>query len=224
MADLQTIGSGSVHVAGFWDRSRVGAAFGIVAGILNLVVFVWYCWTAFSGETTTNPISWWLWFAETLFCLFIYIDRTRDFPTWFTEAASMLGVTVISGYLIWEILIGDSSIVFASVETVDYVALGFAVLAFVVWAFTRKDDGKGPAIWFFQLALLSAIFPLVRSAYTDPTSEPLGPWIAWTFVFLFQTICAWLRVREPGAVVNPLMYTITHALVVGAMILGAASS
>ena len=189
-----------------------------------VTAFVWYCWTVFSGEATTNPISWWLWFAETAVSLMLYADRTRDTSKWFAEAVSMVGVTMVSGYLIWEVLSGGEKMVFASVETVDYIAFLFAALAFCVWLATRKKVGAGLALWIFQLALISAVFPLLRATFADSSSEPLGPWVLWTGVFFLQTVCAWLRWDGYEPVISPINYTLTHGLVVVAITLGAASA
>lgn len=221
MTDLQTIGTGSVPATDFW--SRFGAWCGWGAGILNLIGFVWYCTVVLDGSATTNAITWWMLLGETLVSLAILRDRTGDPATWFTEFVSMIGVGFVSLYLLWEVLQGKGLVVLASVATIDIFILGLTLAVGAIWLATRRKYGAGPAIWIFQIVLVSSMIPLVRSAYADPTSEPLGPWVLWCGVFFLQTVCAKLRLRELEAYINPLNYTLTHVLVVVAIILGSAS-
>ncbi len=218
MADVHTIGTGSVNAADFW--SRVGAWCGWGAGILNLIGFVWYCTVVLDGSATTNAITWWMLLGETLVSLALLKDRTGDPATWFTEFVSMIGVGFVSLYLVGEVFLGAESVVLASVETIDIVFLVLTLAVGVIWLATRRKYGAGPAIWIFQIVLVGSMIPLVLSTYEDPLSEPLGPWVLWCFVFLLQTICAKLRLAELEAYINPLNYTLTHVLVVGAILFG----
>ncbi len=226
MSNPDVTGTQTAYVATAEPRESIGAALGYLAGFLNAVGFIWYCQVMFTSETTTNPISWWLWFGETLISLVIYRDYTRDMSKWFAEFVSLLGATVVSLYLLWRTLTGDSSIVFASVEMVDYYVGAFAILAFAVWFVTRDEQNRYKArlaVIVFQLALFAAVVPLVRSTFADPSAEPLGPWVLWTGVFLLQSICAGLRWDGWTPLISPINYTVTHLLVVLAIIFGAAS-
>lgn len=222
MTDLQTIGKGSVHVADFWGR--LGAWCGWGAGILNLIGFVWYCSVVLDGSATTNAITWWMLLGETLVSLALLRDRTGDPATWFTEFVSMVGVGFVSLYLLWEYIWGKDSVVMESVAIIDIVFLVLTLVVGIIWLVTRTKYGAGPAIWIFQIVLVGSMIPLVLSAYTEPTSEPIGPWVLWCGVFFLQTVCAKLRLRELEAYINPMNYTFTHVLVVGAILLGSASA
>jgi FtsH-binding integral membrane protein len=227
MSNPDVTGTQAAYVATSEPRESIGAALGYLAGFLNAAGFVWYCQVMFASETTTNPISWWLWLGETLISLVIYWDYTRDKSKAFAEFVSLIGAAVVSLYLLWRVLTGDSSIVFSAVETVDYYVGGFAVVAFVVWFVTRDVQNRHKAklaVIVFQLALFAAVVPLVRSTYADPSAEPLGPWVLWTGVFLLQSICAGLRWDGWTPLISPINYTLTHFLVVLAIILGTASS
>ncbi len=196
-----------------YANSSVGAVFGYTAAFMNAVGLAWYSRDMFFGETITNPVTWWLWLVETIISLIIYVDRTKDMSKWATEAVSAVGVSIISLFLLFQTLSGEAHSVFETVELVDYIAATFAVVALVVWIVTRKTYGAGIALWVFQLALLSAIFPLMRSAVVETAVEPLGPWVLWTIAFAFQAICAYLRWDGYEPIVSPINYTITHGLI-----------
>lgn len=204
-------------------RHTLGAVCGYLAAVLNIVGFIWYSRAIATGSVETNPMSWWMWFAETGVGLAIYIDRTRDSSKWSAEAASMVGVTAVAGYLTVMALVGHAKAVFATVAVVDYGATIAAVASFIIWLSTRKKHGAVVGILVFQIVLVAAAFPLVRAAYVNPSAEPFGPWALWTAVFALQALCAWLRWDGVTALFNPINYTLTHGTVAWIVWYGAAS-
>ena len=193
--------------------AKLGAQAGYVAAVLQAIAFTWYCVVVFSNEAHTNPISWWLWFGETVVGLLIYADRTRDMYKWIAEATALVGVVAVAGYLAVRMFLGDARVVLATVEPVDIAIAIAAVAMFIFWLLTRKKWGPGISVWVFQIVLVLAIFPIVRATYANPAAEPLWPWILWTVSFSFQFLCAALRWDGYEPLVNPLNYAITHGLV-----------
>lgn len=192
---------------------RLGAQLGYLAAVVNAVAFVWYSFGILSGETETNPITWWLWLAETFIGLLIYADRTRDTSKWLAEAISMVGVTIVGGYLIFQVFAGHQEVVLHSVQPIDFLSAGLAAVALIFWISTRKRWGAGASLWVFQLALFSAAFPLIRAVAADPSSEPFWPWALWTGAFVLQALCAMLRWDGKEPLLNPINYAVTHGLV-----------
>ncbi|OGG39894.1 hypothetical protein A2118_00725 [Candidatus Kaiserbacteria bacterium GWA2_50_9] len=204
-------------------KEDVGAVFGYVAAAIMVVAFVWYGHDIWTGSARTNPLSWWMWAIETFVGLMIYADRTRDISKWVAEAASLVGVVVVALYLAVIAIQGHVSVVFASIESIDFVSTGAAIVTFGFWIATRKKLGAGPSIWVFQVTLILVAFPLIRATLADPSVEPFWPWTLWTISFGFQTVCAWLRWDGYEPVVNPLNYAIIHCLVAVIVLLGTAS-
>lgn len=204
-------------------RLDVGAWSGYLAAVLTLVAFAWYARDIWAGATVTNPISWWLWMGETFVGLLIYMDRTRDMPKWIAEATSLVGVVIVGIYLGVKALLGDASMVFASVESIDLVATVVALATFGFWLTTRKKWGAGPSIWVFQVTLLLVAFPLVRATFADPSMEPFGPWALWSLAFILQAFCAWVRWDGYEPIINPINYAVVHTVVAAIILFGAAS-
>jgi len=200
----------------------IGAVCGYLAAVVNIIAFVWYGHGVLAGTVETNPLSWWMWLTETGVGLAIYIDRTRDLSKWSAEAVSMVGVTAVAGYLTVMAFIGHAKTVLISVAPVDYGATVAAAGAFVIWLSTRERHGAGIAILVFQIALVAAAFPLIRAAHANPLAEPFGPWALWTVAYGLQLLCAGLRLDGPGALWNPLNYTLTHGAVAWIVWQGAA--
>lgn len=205
-----------------WIFAKIGTAAGYTAAIIQVIAFLLYCFEVFSKQAHTNPVTWWLWLGETLVGLLIYADRTQDRPKWITEAVAFVGVILVSLYLGVRMYLGDSSIIMESVESVDYLAAATAVGAFCFWLATRKRWGPSASIWVFQIALISAAFPLIRATLANPSAEPFWPWALWTLSFIFQLVCSLLRWDGFEPLVNPLNYAITHG-VVALIIIGAIS-
>lgn len=202
---------------------RLGAGFGYLAGFLNIVAFIWYNLDVVMGNVITNPVTWWLWLGETIVSLFLYIKLTKDFSKWAAEAVSLLGVATVLLLLSLKTFSGDSTIVFAAVEPIDYLSAIVAVAAFSVWLKTRKTHGALVASWVFQLAIVSAAVPLIRSAWADPSAEPFGPWAVWTIAFGLQTLCSGMRWSGFTPLLSPLNYTALHGIVALIVWFGAAS-
>lgn len=214
-------------------KYKMGAILGWTAAILNGVGFVIYCTPMLTGDAlNTNPLSWWFWFIETLTSLVIiyhYLEKDNGSEgghksVWATEAVSMVGVTIVSLYLLLELHRWGIDDVFSAVETIDYVVTGLAIFSLAFWHVTRKRYGSGLAVWISQFGPLAAVYPLWRATLENPTSEPFWAWIIWTLAFALQTVSGWLRVRTLTTIVGPIVYTVTHLLVVLAIILGTASS
>lgn len=194
---------------------RLGVEVGYVAAFVQAIAFIWYCIAVFTEHAHTNPISWWLWLAETAVGLAIYADRTRDMAKWLTEAVALIGVVIVAGYLAVLSLSGNAAFALQTVEPADYVAAATAACVFLFWILTRKTWGSGLSLWLFQIALLLAAFPLIRATFANPGSEPLWPWILWTVSFALQLFAAVLRWDGVSGLLNPLNYAITHGIVAG---------
>ncbi len=213
-------------------KYRVGAVLGWTAAVLNALGFVIYCIPMLTGDAIeTNPLSWWFWFIETLTSLVIiyhYLEKDNGSgghrSVWATEAVSMVGVTVVSVYLLLELHRWGIDDVFKSVKTVDYIVTGFAILSLGFWHITRKRYGSGLAVWISQIGPLVAVYPLWRATLENPQGEPFWAWTIWTVAFALQGVSGWLRVRTITTIIGPIVYTVTHLLVVLAIIHGTASS
>lgn len=213
-------------------KFRAGAVLGWTAAVLNAVGFAVYCSPMMTGDTLdTNPLSWWFWFVETLTSLIIIINYLeKDKVTegghksvWATEAVSMVGVTIVSLYLIFEMYRGGIAVVFDEVKPIDWFVTGFAVVSLGFWHVTHKRYGSRWAVWFSQFGPIAAVYPLFRETLENPAGEPLWAWAIWTAAFALQAVSGWLRVRTWTTIVGPVIYTATHLLVVLAIILGTAS-
>lgn len=214
-------------------KYRVGTVLGWTAAALNVVGFVVYCIPMLTGDALdTNPLSWWFWFIETLASLVIiisYLEKDKaseggHMSVWATEAVSMLGVTIVSAYLLFELNRGGLAEFFEEVKPVDWFVTGFAVFSLGLWQVTRKRYGSFWAVWISQFGPVVAVYPLVQDAWSDPTAEPFWAWAIWTIAFALQAVSGWLRVRTLTTIVGPIIYTLTHLAVVLAIILGTAFS
>jgi len=202
--------------------STLGAWSGYFAALVQAVAFIWYCSEVFSKEAHTNPISWWLWLGETLVGLLIYVDRTRDTPKWLNEAVALVGVVSVALYLAVRMFLGDAAVILAPVEPIDIGAAAAAIGTFWFWLLTRKKWGAGASLWVFQIALITAAFPLIRATFVDPSAEPFWPWALWTVSFSLQFLCAAFRWDGIETLLNPLNYAITHGLIAWIIWLGVA--
>lgn len=212
-----TLEQHELSVRGRGSRTRtqqIGARFGYCAALLNAIAFLWYGYDTLAGTTATNPITWWLWFGETLVGLLIYADRTRDMSKWLVEAVSMIGVACVGGYLIYRVVTGHATTVLEPVEPVDFLVSLTTVGVFIFWLKTRKRLGSSVSVWVFQVVLIAAALPLIRSTIADPTAEPLVPWLIWTGAFTCQTMCVLLRWDGWTPLLNPINYVITHLIIV----------
>lgn len=202
---------------------KFGARVGYLAALLQFVAFGLYGQGLFDGSIHTNPVSWWMWGVETLVGLVIYADRTQDASKWAAEAASLLGVLGVNLYLGYRMLSGDIAAVLEPVALLDLVSTILAGIAFWFWLASRKRLGPEPALLVFQFALLAAAFPLIRSAYVDPSAEPLWPWVLWSISFGLQLLCTTIRWDGWMPLLNPANYLATHAIVAAIIWYGAAA-
>lgn len=193
----------------------LGAVCGYLAAITQVIAFGWYGWYLVQGAVDTNPLSWYLWLGETFVGLLIYADRTRDSSKYVGEVAALIGVICVTSFLTyqawWQ---GTSDQIFSSVQFPDdIISTVIAIFAFVLWLDKRSTWGAGVVVWFFQIALLCAAYPLIRAAYVDPSAEPFGPWALWALAFILQFGAACLRWDGVTPLLNPINYAITHAAV-----------
>jgi hypothetical protein len=193
----------------------LAALFGVLALLLHLAGYAWYALGILRGRTRPNAASWFMWLvgAWVEYRTFDAIDSH-----WTTSAlplACFLGCCAI--FMVTAVLqfarraAGSPEIVYQPARGTDYLAVGFDLGAWALYALT------GGAAWANVLAVTTSVVsfvPIWKSTLRHGHEAP-GPWLVWCAAYLamFGAVLSSSGTQAFAQSVYPVYYFLLSAVV-----------
>jgi len=188
---------------------------GVLALLLHLAGYAWYALCILRGRTRPNAASWFMWLvgAWVEYRTFDAIDShwaTSALPlACFLGCCAIFAVTALLQFA--RRAAGSREVVYQPARGTDYLAVGFDLGAWVLYAAT------GGAAWANTLAVTTSIvsfIPIWKSTLRHGHETP-GPWFVWCAAYLamFGAVLSGPGTQAFAQSVYPVWYFLLSAVV-----------
>jgi tellurite resistance protein TehA-like permease len=203
----------------------LGGAFGYIGALVSVIGYILYGTHLLGGEATTNLVTWGLWSLETVLGFLVYKQQTQgDLPKYVEEMVAAVGCCAVTLLLVGKSALTGEDLI-APIGWIDGVSVLLFAVVFVIYRRSLLLGDVWPATLAFQGVIVFSALPLARSAFENPSGEPLTPWVLWAMGFGLQFLCVLMRQEgrhSRRALLTPLNYLFWHGLVAGIVYFNAA--